>query len=114
MEECLSGGGGSSGGGHSSSSHSGGHDVRVHQVISRYQTLTCPKKTIKADMELALRLQAEFEGEGKSTSTSRALDPDEEFARKLQQEEERNRPSGVPCQLCTEVVGTDQLFILDV
>ncbi len=91
------------------------HIPAATMYAPRYLTIQThlPKKTIKADMELALRLQAEFEGEGKSTST-RALDPDEEFARKLQQEEERNRPSGVPCQLCTEVVGTDQLFILDV
>jgi len=95
VDECLSGGGG------------GGE--------SHNTTTTTHHDEHDADLEMAMRLQAEFEKEDSKggRKPEKPVDADEEFARKLQEEEERNRPSGVPCQLCTEVVATDQLFILD-
>lgn len=112
VEACLSGGGGggSRGGSrHASPAHTSG--------------------TYDADLELARRLQEEEEGgrghgsgshpaspaqPATSSTTSSAFDADLEFARRLQQEEEeRNRPRGVKCELCSELTPVEELFILD-
>jgi hypothetical protein len=85
---------------------------------------------LQADLELARRLQEEEEGgrghgsgshpaspaqPATSSTTSSAFDADLEFARRLQQEEEeRNRPRGVKCELCSELTPVEELFILDV